>query len=152
MIEMDYPTTLEEIDQWLFDLFGILPGCCSSIESVRHTTAGMVAEALWLKKEKKEMSKRAEERGLEALPPRWRKTKDGKGKVDSALPVRRFWIRAYEQAEKDTIERAVAWLKDNANKYIVDLTETYPDAPVNIIVGGMCWEDLTKYLKDNEQH
>ena len=47
------------------------------------------------------MSKRAEERGLEALPPRWRKTKDGKGKVDSALPVRKFYIRAYEQAEKD---------------------------------------------------
>ena len=47
------------------------------------------------------MSKRAEQRGLEALPPRWRKTKDGKGKVDSALPVRKFYIRAYEQAEKD---------------------------------------------------
>lgn len=47
------------------------------------------------------MSKRAEQRGLEALPPRWRKTKDGKGKIDSALPVRKFYIRAYEQAEKD---------------------------------------------------
>ena len=44
---------------------------------------------------------RAEERGLEAVPPRWRKTRDGKGKVDSALPVRKFYIRAYEQAEKD---------------------------------------------------
>lgn len=44
---------------------------------------------------------RAEQRALEALPPRWRKTKDGKGKVDSALPVRKSWIRAYEQAEKD---------------------------------------------------
>lgn len=44
---MDYPTTLDEIDQWLFDSFGILPGCCSSIESVKHTTARMVAEALW---------------------------------------------------------------------------------------------------------
>lgn len=58
------------------------------------------------------MSKRAEQRGLEALPPRWRKTKDGEGRVDGALPVRKFYIRAYEQAEKDTIERAVAWLKD----------------------------------------
>ena len=47
------------------------------------------------------MSKRAEQRGLETLPPRWRKTKDGKGKIDSALPVRKFYIRAYEQAEKD---------------------------------------------------
>lgn len=42
---------LDEIDQWLFDNFGILPGCCSSIESVKHTTARMVAEALWPKKE-----------------------------------------------------------------------------------------------------
>lgn len=58
------------------------------------------------------MSKRAEKRGLQALPPRWRKTKDGKGKIDSSLPVRKFYIRAYEQAEKDTIERAIAWLKD----------------------------------------
>lgn len=55
------------------------------------------------------MSKRAEQRGLEALPPRWRKTKDGKGKIDSALPVRKFYIRAYEQAEKDTLERAIQW-------------------------------------------
>ena len=52
------------------------------------------------------MSKRAEQRGLEALPPRWRKTKDGKGKVDSALPVRKFYIRVYEQAEKDL---ALTW-------------------------------------------
>lgn len=51
--KMDYPTSLDEIDQWLFDSFGILPGCCSSIESVRHTTARMVAEALWPKKEEK---------------------------------------------------------------------------------------------------
>lgn len=46
---------------------------------------------------------RAEQRGFEALPPRWRKTKDGKGKVDSALPVRKSYIRAYEQAEEDII-------------------------------------------------
>ena len=96
------------------------------------------------------MSKRAEKRGLEALPPRWRKTRDGKGKVDSALPVRKFYIRAYELAEKDTIERAIAWLKEHANEYIVDLTPTYPDAPVNIIVGGKCWEDLKEYLEEQK--
>lgn len=96
------------------------------------------------------MSKRAEERGLEALPPRWRKTRDGNGKVDSALPVRKFYIRAYEQAEKDTIEKAIAWLKEHANEYIVDLTPTYPDAPVNIIVGGMCWEHLKDYLEEEK--
>ena len=56
----------------------------------------------------------------------------------------------YEQAEKDTIEKAVAWLKEHANEYIVDLTPTYPDAPVNIIVGGMCWEDLKKAMEEEE--
>ena len=47
------------------------------------------------------MSKRAEERALEALPPRYRKSKYGTTKIDSVLPVRKFYIRAYEQAEKD---------------------------------------------------
>ena len=45
-----YISRLDEIDKWLFDLFGILPGACSSIENLRHTTARMVAEALWPKK------------------------------------------------------------------------------------------------------
>ena len=81
------------------------------------------------------------------------------GEYDINEAKRDIFIEGYLEAERDLeaekdiiIERAVTWLKDNANKYIVDLTETYPDAPVNIIVGGMCWEDLTKYLKDNEQH
>lgn len=56
----------------------------------------------------------------------------------------------YEQAEKDTIERAIAWLKEKAKDYIVDLTPTYPDAPSNIIVGGMCWEDLKKAMEEEE--
>lgn len=49
------------------------------------------------------MSKRAEQRALEAVPPRYRKSKDGTTKIDSALPVRKFYIRAYEQAEKDIL-------------------------------------------------
>lgn len=59
--------------------------------------------------------------------------------------------QGYEQAEKDTIERAVSWLKEHADNYIVDLTPTYPDAPVNIIIGGMCWEDLKKALKEEQK-
>lgn len=47
----DYISRLDEIDKWLFDSFGILPGACSSQENLRHTTARMVAEALWPKKE-----------------------------------------------------------------------------------------------------
>ena len=46
-----YPTTLDEIDQWLADNFGFLPGACSSQENLRYTTARRVAEALWPKKE-----------------------------------------------------------------------------------------------------
>ena len=63
---------------------------------------------------------------------------------------RQVFMLGYKQAEKDAIERAIAWLKENANKYIVDLTPTYPDAPANIIVGGMCWEHLKDYLQNEE--
>lgn len=44
---MDYPTSLDEIDQWLFDNFGIIPGACASTENLRYTTARMIAEVLW---------------------------------------------------------------------------------------------------------
>lgn len=97
---------------------------------------------------------RAEERALDFYPMKdYNKEPNYYHCCDSKMldeVYRNVFKLGYKQAEKDTIERAVVWLKDNANKYIVDLTETYPDAPVNIIVGGMCWEDLTKYLKDNE--
>ena len=46
----NYISRLDEIDKWLFDSFGILPGACSSTENLRHTTARMVAEAWWPKK------------------------------------------------------------------------------------------------------
>ena len=90
------------------------------------------------------MSKRAEERALEAYPDY---PTMGGGYVTQRR-TRKVFIHGYEQAEKDTIERAIAWLKKNANKYIVDLTPTYPDAPANIIVGGMCWEHLKDYLQN----
>lgn len=90
------------------------------------------------------MSKKAEERALEAYP------NESFVSEEYADMCRSFFIEGYEQAEKDTIERAVTWLKDNANKYIVDLTETYPEAPVNIIVGGKCWEDLKEYIEKEQ--
>ena len=37
----------DEIDKWLYDNFGILPGCCSSVESVKYQIAREVAEKLW---------------------------------------------------------------------------------------------------------
>lgn len=44
-------THRDEIDKFLFDLVGVLPGCCSSIESVKYAIARAVAEALWPKKD-----------------------------------------------------------------------------------------------------
>lgn len=44
-------THRDEIDKFLFDLIGVLPGCCSSIESVKYTIARTIAEALWPKKD-----------------------------------------------------------------------------------------------------
>ena len=96
---------------------------------------------------------RAEEAALEAYPITMvRRRYDGIARsddpYDSNLHDRYCFRRGYEAAEKETIERAIAWLKENANKYIVDLTPTYPDAPVNIIVGGMCWEHLKNFLEN----
>lgn len=52
--EFNYPTVMDEIDQWLADNFGIMPGACSSIESVKYSVAKSVAKALWPKKEEDE--------------------------------------------------------------------------------------------------
>lgn len=92
----------------------------------------------------------AEQRALEAYPHLERPTFDDiyPRLLFTRNTERSAFVKGYEQAEKDTIERAIAWLKENANKYIVDLTPTYPDAPVNIIVGGMCWEHLKQELEE----
>lgn len=76
------------------------------------------------------MSKRAEQRGLEALPPRWRKTKDGKGKVDSALPVRKFYIRAYERAEKDLSWHSVDASLPPMDEEVIVLSDELNTAPI----------------------
>lgn len=52
MNKKDYPlASMDEISQWLFDNFGLLPGCCSSIKELEYSVARMVAEALWPPKE-----------------------------------------------------------------------------------------------------
>lgn len=38
---------LDEIDKFLEKEFGIIPGCCSSIESLKYSLARAVAEKLW---------------------------------------------------------------------------------------------------------
>lgn len=85
------------------------------------------------------MSKRAEAAALKAYQS---------DVYSGGESCRRAYKEGYEQAEKDTIERAIAWLEENANEYIVDLTPTYPDAPPQFIIGGMCWENLKKAMDD----
>ena len=101
------------------------------------------------------MSKRAEEKAVEYQIKTHGPNVMGGTSMLSEEEYMRFnmnldFKNGYEQAEKATIERAIAWLKEHANDYIVDLTPTYPDAPVNFIVGGKCWDDLKEYL-ENEQ-
>ena len=85
------------------------------------------------------MSKRAEQRGLEALPPRWRKTKDGKGKIDSALPVRKFYIRAYEQAEKDLGWHSVDESLPPIDEEVIALTDIITKDGLKVGFGRICF-------------
>lgn len=80
---------------------------------------------------------KAEQRALEFLP-----SHPNEGIERQRKRFRGFYVDGYEQALQD----AIAWLKENANDYIVDLTPTYPDAPQELIVGGMCWEDMKEKL------
>ncbi len=68
---------------------------------------------------------------------------------DEHIVARRMgFYDGYRQAEKETIEKAVAWLKKNVNNYIANCTESYPDAPFKATVGGTCWEHLKKAMEE----
>ena len=60
------------------------------------------------------MSKRAEEEAFKAYPDY--PSMDG-GYV-TQRKQRHCYIKGYEQAEKDTIERAIKWLKENWREYV----------------------------------
>lgn len=86
------------------------------------------------------MSK-AEQRALEAYP---HYTAENVTEVTNA---RHFFVKGYEWAEKDTIERAIQWLITHADDYIVDM-EVSRYKPSNLHVGGMCWEHLRKAMEE----
>lgn len=74
------------------------------------------------------MSKRAEERALEFYPMKdYNKEPNYIHSCDSKMldeVYRQVFMLGYEQAEKDTIERAVAWLETNVWEYTgLDHTE-----------------------------
>ena len=90
------------------------------------------------------MSKRSEEFANKAYP---NYSPDGKTQVDMSA-YRFACAKGYEQAEKETLERAICWLKVHARDYIINLTESYPDAPFEANIGGKCWEDLKKAMEE----
>lgn len=68
------------------------------------------------------MSKRAIDAAMKAYPPTYTTVKRHAKRVQSELvdthkPVRAIFQQGYEQAEKDTIERAVMWLEKHADEY-----------------------------------
>lgn len=91
---------------------------------------------------------RAEEAAFSQYPVRESVNKKGTGRYDKNFQRRKAFVKGYSQAEKVTVKRAIKWLKANANKYIVDLTPTYPDAPQELVIGGKCWDELEKAIAD----
>lgn len=60
--------------------------------------------------------------------------------------VKELERNAYIAAEKETIERAIAWLDENADDYIINCTDSYPDAPFKAIVSRKCFDDLREAM------
>lgn len=59
---------------------------------------------------------KALDRALEAYPPKFVTPKRGAKRVqsenvDTHAPMRTLYVKAYRQAEKDTLEKAVEWIK-----------------------------------------
>lgn len=72
----------------------------------------------------------------------WEARKEGEDKrLHSA------YENGYEQAEKDTIERAIQWLITHADDYIVDM-EVSRYKPSKLHIGGMCWEHLKQAMEE----
>ena len=96
-----------------------------------------------MKRPKTDMSKRAEE-----------KAKVFEHSLDYHQAINMWpedaYKMGYELAEKETIERVVAWLKENAQRYVVNQTESYPDAPFRVAIGGKCWDDLKKAMEEEK--
>lgn len=92
------------------------------------------------------MIKRAEEAALKAYPEKleWDyRDMD----YDPNMRSRIIFRQGYEQAEKDTIERAITWLIDHVDDYIGDL-EVSRYKPPKLHVGGACWDDLKRFMEE----
>ena len=94
------------------------------------------------------MSKRAEEAASIAAYG-WQSDKEGNMTLEMFPEAfKRGFIKGYEQAENDILDKAIGWLKIHADNYILNLTESFPDAPFKAKIGGKCWDDLIKAMEE----
>lgn len=90
------------------------------------------------------MSKQAEQAALKAFPVLFSE----RNGFDNTFKDRRLaFEKGYEQAEKDTIERAIQWLIAHADDYIVNM-EVSRYKPSNLHIGGMCYEHLKQAMEE----
>lgn len=59
---------------------------------------------------------------------------------------RDLFAEGYDKGQDETIERAIAWLEENSDKYIINCTDSYPDAPFKATVVGNCWAELREAM------
>ena len=69
---------------------------------------------------------------MEAYPPTYTTVKRHAKRVqgertDTHQPARTIFQQGYEQAEKDTIERAVRWIAENTKKYVGPIKNPFWD-------------------------
>ena len=90
------------------------------------------------------MSKRSEEAAIKAYPINIQATRlYGDWDINSA--EREGFVKGYEQAEKDTIERVVEWLQGHSNDYI--FRDVYMGKE-ELKISSQIFEDLKKAMED----
>lgn len=89
------------------------------------------------------MSKRAEEVALKSYPV----VIEEHTERDLNKSRRLSYIKGYEQAEKDTIERVVSWLIKNVDYYIGSM-EVSRCLPIKYHVSCACWADLKAFMEE----
>lgn len=100
------------------------------------------------------MSKRAKDAALKAYPVEMTPLnyqdlieQFGKTEIDVNTYPRRLFQGGYEQAEKDTIERAISWVRKNAYIY----TDTQNDEEGNLMIAFLeeaFIDDLKKAMEE----
>ena len=90
------------------------------------------------------MSKRSEEAAIKAYPINIQATRlYGDWDINSA--EREGFVKGYEQAEKDIIERVVEWLQGHSNDYI--FRDVYMGKE-ELKISSQIFEDLKKAMED----